>query len=65
MKYPDCELTLDDSGDLLLTYLDGDRHGIKKKLAKVFKQRKDAGLNQVSWWGNRGLHIEIKNQYEL
>jgi hypothetical protein len=45
--------------------LDGDRHGIKKKLAKVFKQRKDAGLNQVSWWGNRGLHIEIKNQYEF
>jgi len=26
-----CELSLDDSGDLLLTYLDGDRHGIKKK----------------------------------
>jgi hypothetical protein len=60
-----CELSLDDSGDLLLTYLDGDRHGIKKKLAKMFKQRKDAGLNQVSWWGNRGVQIEIKNQYEL
>jgi len=45
--------------------LDGDRHGIKKKLAKMFKQRKDAGLNQVSWWGNRGVQIEIKNQYEL
>jgi hypothetical protein len=58
-----CELSLDDSGDLLLTYLDGDRHGIKKKLAKIFKQRKDAGLNQVSWWGNRGVQIEIKNQY--
>ena len=29
------ELSLDDSGDLLLTYLDGDRHGIKKKLAKI------------------------------
>ncbi len=60
-----CELSLDDSGDLLLTYLDGDRHGIKKKLAKMFKQRKDAGLNQVSWWGNRGVQIEIKNQYEF
>lgn len=60
-----CELSLDDSGDLLLTYLDGDRHGIKKKLAKMFKQRKDAGLNQVSWWGNRGAQIEIKNQYEF
>jgi len=60
-----CELSLDEDGDFLLTYLDGDRHGIKKKLAKMFKQRKDAGLNQVSWWGNRGLQIEIKNQYEF
>ena len=60
-----CELSLNDSGDLLLTYLDGDRHGIKKKLTQMFKQRKDAGLNQVLWWGNRGVQIEIKNQYEL
>ena len=60
-----CELSLDDDGDFLLTYLDGDQHGIKKKLAKVFKQRKNAGLNQVSWWGNRGVQIEIKNQYEF
>jgi len=26
----------------------------------VLKKRKDAGLNQVSWWGNRGVQIEIK-----
>jgi len=58
-----CQLSLDDSGDFLLTYLDGDRHGIKKKLAKMFKQRKDLGLNRVSWWGNRGVQIEVKNQY--
>jgi hypothetical protein len=22
-----------------------------------------AGLNRVSWWGNRGVQVEIKNQY--
>jgi len=60
-----CELSLDDSGDFLLTYLDGDRLGIKKRVANVLKQRKEAGLNQVSWWGNRGVQIEIKNQYEF
>ena len=27
-----CELTLDESGDLKLTYLDGDTHGIKHRL---------------------------------
>jgi len=58
-----CELSLHESGDLLLTYLDGDRHGIKKRLAQMFKKRKDAGLNQVSWWGYRGVQIEVKNQY--
>lgn len=60
-----CELSLHESGDLLLTYLDGDRHGIKKKVAKLLKQRNGAGLNQVSWWGNRGVQIQIKNQYDF
>jgi hypothetical protein len=58
-----CELSLDDSGDLLLTYLDGDRHGVKNRLADLFKKRKDAGLNQVSWWGNRGVQIRVKDQF--
>ena len=60
-----CELSLNDSGDFVITYLDGDRHGIKKRLAKMSEQRKNAGLNRVSWWGNRGVQIEIKNQYDF
>ncbi len=60
-----CELSLNDSGDFVITYLDGDRHGIKKRLAKVLEQRKNAGLNKVSWWGNRGVQIKIRNQYDF
>ncbi len=60
-----CELSLDESGDLLLTYLDGDRQNIKTLAAKRLKQRKEAGLNQVSWWGGRGVQIETKNQYNF
>jgi len=60
-----CELSLNEAGDLLLTYLDGDRQGIKKRVAKLLKQRKDAGLNRVSWWENRGIQIQIKNQYDF
>ncbi len=60
-----CELSLDESGDLLLTYLDGDRHNIKATVARKLQQRKEAGLNRVSWWGGRGVQIEIKNQYDL
>jgi hypothetical protein len=60
-----CQLSLDDSGDFLLTYLEGDRHGIKKKLAKMLKQRKNIGLNQVSWWGNRGVQVEVKDQFDF
>ena len=48
-----------------MTFLDGDRYGIKKELAKRMEQRKNAGLNKVSWWGDIGVRIEIKNQYEL
>ncbi|MDZ7761198.1 MAG: transposase [Desulfovermiculus sp.] len=58
-----CELSLDDSGDLLITYLDGDRQGIKKRLAELLTRRKEAGLNRVSWWGNRGVQIQVKDQY--
>ncbi|EFK11944.1 conserved hypothetical protein [delta proteobacterium NaphS2] len=60
-----CELSRDDSGDLLLTFLDGDRYGVKKQLAKRMEQRKNAGLNRVSWWGGIGVQIEVKNQYQL
>jgi hypothetical protein len=49
----------------LLTYLGGDRQGIKKKLAEMLKQRKKIGLNRVSWWGNRGIQIEIKDQFDF
>ncbi len=32
-----CDLSLDDSGDLLITYLDGDRHGIKKSYSVILR----------------------------
>jgi len=48
-----------------LTFLDGDRYGTKTELTKRMVQRKNAGLNKVSWWGDIGVRIEIKNQYEL
>jgi hypothetical protein len=35
-----CELTLNDSGDFLLTYLDGDRLGIKRKISEILKNEK-------------------------
>jgi hypothetical protein len=60
-----CELSLHESGDILITYLDGDRHGIKQRLKNILEKRKEAGLNQVSWWGNRGVQIEIKDQYKF
>jgi hypothetical protein len=60
-----CELGLDEAGDIKLTYLDGDPHGIKQRLKLMLEQRKNAGLNKVSWWGNRGVKIEIDNQFNF
>lgn len=60
-----CELTVNDSGDLQLTYLDGDHLGIKNNLAKLLEKRKEIGLNKVSWWGNRAVEIKIKDQYDF
>ena len=60
-----CELTLNDDGDFLITYLDGDNTGIKGHIAKILEKRKSMGLNKVSWWGNRGLQIKIKDQYDF
>jgi hypothetical protein len=61
-----CELSINNkSGDFMVRYLDGDRKGIKKRLAKMLSQRKEMGLNNVSWWGDRGVQIEIQNQYDF
>jgi hypothetical protein len=60
-----CELSRHESGDLLLTFLDGDRYGIKTELAKRMDQRKKAKLNKVSWWGGIGVRIAVKDQYEI
>jgi len=61
-----CELSINNkSGDFMLRYLDGDRKGIKKRLSKMLSQRKEMGLNNVPWWGDRGVQIEIQNQYDF
>jgi len=54
------ELSHHDSGDLLLTFLDGDRYGIKTELAKRMEQRRKAGLNKVSWWAISVLELQSK-----
>ncbi len=58
-----CELTLDDTGDLLLTYLDGDPTGVKANMRDMLERRREAELNRVSWWGGRGVSIRIENRY--
>jgi len=58
-----CELTLDDTGDLLLTYLDGDPTGVKANIRDMLERRREAGLNRVSWWDGRGVRIRIEDRY--
>ena len=60
-----CELSLSESGDLVLTYLDGDPQGLKAHLGKVLEARKAQGLNQVSWWGGRGVQVKVRDQYNF
>ena len=60
-----CELSLTRSGDLQLTYLDGDPNGIKANLAQMLQKRKAAGLNHVSWWGGRGVKINVEDRFNL
>jgi len=60
-----CELSLSDSGDFQLTYLDGDPLGIKNNLKRMLDQRKISGLNAVSWWGGRGVVIKIEDLFDL
>lgn len=60
-----CELSVHESGDLLLTYLDGDAQSIKGHLRKVLEDRRVAGLNQVSWWGNRAVRVDVRDQFDF
>lgn len=60
-----CELSLNETDDFQLTYLDGDPLGIKTNLKKMLDQRKTSGLNSVSWWGGRGVTIKIEDRFDL
>jgi len=60
-----CKLSLHESGDFMITYLDGDRQGVKKKIAQLLLKRKNDGLNKCSWWGNKGVRIDVKDQYQF
>ena len=58
-----CELQLNDQNDFVITYLDGDKIGILKRLQNLLERRKQNGTNKVSWWGNRGVLVKIKDQF--
>ena len=58
-----CEISLHESGDLLVTYLSGDPNGLLKNLVAMFDKRKAAGINHVSWWGERGVRIKIEDRF--
>ncbi len=60
-----CELTLDDSGDLLITYLDGDAHGIKKRLMSMFERLYELDNWRVPWWNNRAIRVNVEDQSAL
>jgi hypothetical protein len=60
-----CELSLDDSGDILVTYLDGDMHGIKEKLKSMFERLNETDGWRVSWWNNRAVRVNVKNQSNM
>ena len=60
-----CKLTLDDSGDLLITYLDGDSHGIKKRLKHMFERLNELDYWRVPWWNNRAIRINVEDQSAL
>jgi hypothetical protein len=58
-----CTVSVQGSGDLLITYLNGDRTGIKQRLQKLLDDRADLGMNKVPWWGNRGVRIAVKDEF--
>jgi hypothetical protein len=60
-----CELTINESGDLELTYLDGDPTGIKTHLKRVMEDRKKMNLNTVAWWGGKGIAIKIEDRFNF
>ena len=57
-----CELSLDDSDDLLITYLDGDAQGIKKRLKQMFEGLNEIEHWRVPWWNNRAIRINVEDQ---
>ena len=60
-----CKLTLDDSGDLFITYLDGNAYGIRRRLKRMFKTLNGLDYWQVPWWNNRAIRINGEDHSAL
>ncbi len=60
-----CNLSVDDDNNILLTYLDGDPLLVKKHLSSILENRDKANLNKVSWWGGRGVKVKVIDKYNL
>jgi hypothetical protein len=60
-----CQLSVNEDGDLEITFLDGDQLGIINNMAQMMEKRRKIGINKVSWWGNRAVRIKVKNQYQF
>ena len=60
-----CQLSVNEDGDMEITFLDGDQLGIINNMAQMMEKRRKMGINKVSWWGNRALRIKVKDQYKF
>jgi hypothetical protein len=58
--------TLEQHSDnnFILTILDSAGNELEKRVAAMLAERMERGKNKVLWWGNRGLVLRFKNQYE-
>ncbi len=57
-----CKLSLDDSGDLLITYPDGEANGINKRLKHMFERLNELDHWRVPWWNNRAIRFNVEDQ---
>ncbi len=58
-----CTIEQDSFGDLLLTLIDSDNSNISTTVSESLQSLKNRGMNQVLWWGQRGVSLKVKNQY--
>ncbi len=59
-----CLVDVDAEDNIRVTLLEAEGNALERRAVAVYDELSQQGKNKVLWWGNRGIKLALKNQFE-